>query len=251
MVKIGLVQMVCEKGAVAENRAEIVRLVAEAADKGVAIMAFPEMSLTGYADPNKFPQAVIRLAGPEVEQLLAQTRPYPVTMLVGLIEANPAGKPFITHMVARQGELLGFYRKVTIENGEEEWFSAGEGVPVFQQDGLDYGLAICADISNEAVFAACSRQGARIVFEVAAPGLYGEQATRNWATGYAWWTGECRSYLSRYAREYGLWIAVATQAGRTCDEDFPGGAFVYGPDGGERLATADWLPGVVYVEVDA
>jgi predicted amidohydrolase len=242
--------MTCEKGAIAENRAEIGRQVAAAAERGVEILAFPEMSLTGYADPNKFPQAVIRLDGPEVAALLAETRPYPVTILVGLIEANPAGKPFITHLVAREGALLGYYRKVTIEDEEVEWFSAGEGVPVFQHDRLTFGVAICADIGNEGVFAACAGQGARIVFEVAAPGLYGEQATRDWAAGYAWWSGKCRRYLSRYARTYGLWIAVATQAGRTCDEDFPGGAFLFGPDGRERFGTPDWSAGVVYLEVD-
>jgi predicted amidohydrolase len=242
--------MTCEKGAIAENRAEIGRQVAAAAERGVEILAFPEMNLTGYADPNKFPQAVIRLDGPEVAALLAETRPYPVTILVGLIEANPAGKPFITHIVAREGVLLGYYRKMTIEDEEVEWFSAGEGVPVFEHNGLTFGVAICADIGNEAVFAACAGQGARIVFEVAAPGLYGEQATRDWAAGYAWWSGECRNYLSRYARRYGLWIAVATQAGRTCDEDFPGGGFLFGPDGRELFGTPDWSAGVVYLEVD-
>jgi predicted amidohydrolase len=249
-VKIGLVQMNCEKGAIAENQAEIGRQVVEAAERGVDILAFPEMSLTGYADPNKFPHAVIRLDGPEVAALLAETRPYPVTILVGLIEANPAGKPFITHLVVREGELLGYYRKVTIEDEEVEWFSAGEGVPVFEDNGLTFGVAICADIENEAVFAACARQRARIVFEVAAPGLYGEQATRDWAAGFDWWSGECRNYLSRYARTYGLWIAVATQAGRTCDEDFPGGAFLFGPDGRELFGTPDWSAGVVYLELE-
>lgn len=152
-------------------------------------------------------------------------------------------------IVARAGELLSYYRKVTIEDEEVEWFSAGEGVPVFEHNGLTFGLAICADIGNEAVFAACAGQGARIVFEVAAPGLYGEQATRDWAEGYDWWSGECRRYLSRYARTYGLWIAVATQAGRTCDEDFPGGGFLFGPDGREHFGTPDWSAEVVYLEV--
>ena len=111
-------------------------------------------------------------------------------------------------------------------------------------------MAICADIENETVFAECSQQGAKIVFELAAPGLYGEQVTRNWETGYAWWEGECQKYLSRYAREYGFWIGVATQAGRTVDEDFPGGGYVFFANSERRYATADYSPGAVYVEVD-
>ncbi len=83
-----------------------------------------------------------------------------------------------------------------------------------------------------------------MVFEVAAPGLYGEQATRDWRSGYEWWRGECQQYLAAYARDYGLWIAVATQAGRTVDEDFPGGGFLYRPDGECVYETADWSEGV-------
>ena len=48
----------------------------------------------------------------------------------------------------------------------------------------------------------------------------------------------------------GLWIAVATQAGRTVDEDFPGGAYVFAPDGRRVHATPDWQPGAVYLGLD-
>jgi predicted amidohydrolase len=241
--------MRCEKGALDENLAGIAAYLAEAAEQGVEIIGFPEMSFTGYSDPNKYPQAVIRLDGPEMNRLLAITRGIPVTVLAGLIEGRARNKPYITHVVIRDGQLLGYYRKVTIEDDEVNWFSPGETVPVFKHGDLTFGIAICADIGNERVFADCARQGAQIVFELAAPGLYGEQATRDWQSGFAWWEGECQDHLSRYARQYGLWIAVATQAGRTVDEDFPGGGYLFAPDGRRLYATPDWSPGAVYLEV--
>ena len=250
MTRIGLIQMQCEKGAIAQNLASIEAYLKEAAGRGVEILGFPEMSLTGYADPQKYPLAVLRLDGPEIQQLLQMTRPYPTTVLIGLIEHNPGGKPFITQIVARRGTLEGCYRKITIKDEEVAWFSPGESVRVFKWGGLTFGLAICADIDNEEVFAACSRQGAKLVFELAAPGLYGEQATRDWQSGYAWWEGECQKYLSRYAQQYGIWIGVATQAGRTIDEDFPGGGYVFAPTGERVVASADWLSGAVYIDVD-
>lgn len=250
MTRIGLIQMNCDKGTNQENLGRIAYYLEEASQHDVDIIGFPEMSLTGYADPTKYPHAVLTLDSPEVHHLLKITEPYAATVLVGLIEANPLGKPFITQIVIRRGELQGYYRKITIKDEETEWFSAGQDVPVFQLGGLTFGIAICADIENEAVFAACGRQGARIVFELAAPGLYGEQSTRNWETGYAWWQGECQKYLSHYAQKYGFWIGVATQAGRTVDEDFPGGGYVYSPTGERMYATADYLPGRVYVELD-
>ena len=250
MTRIGLIQMHCEKAAIKQNLESIAYYLEETTLRGVDIIGFPEMSLTGYADPTRYPEAILALDSPEVDHLLKLSEPYPTTMLVGLIEANPVGKPFITQIVVRSGVIQGYYRKITIKDEESEWFSAGQDVPVFKLGDLKFGIAICADIGNEAVFAECSRQGAKIVLELAAPGLYGEQATRNWETGFAWWEGECQKYLSRYAQAYGFWVAVATQAGRTIDEDFPGGGYVFSPTGERMYAIADYLPGAVYVELD-
>jgi predicted amidohydrolase len=250
MIRIGLIQMRCEKGAIAENLESTSRYLDEAAARDVEIIGFPEMSITGYADPTEYPEAIVRLDGPEVAQLLEMTKGQPITVLAGLIEKNPADRPFITQVVARDGELLGWYRKKTIKNEEADWFSPGVTVPVFTHDGLTFGIAICADIGNQEVFADCAQQGAQIVFELAAPGLYGEQATRNWRSGFEWWEGECQKYLSQYTQEYSIWVAVATQAGRTVDEDFPGGGYVFAPDGRRLYATPDWSPGALYLEID-
>jgi len=72
------------------------------------------MSLSGYADSHRYPEAVLRVDGPEVGQLLRLTKPYSTTVIVGLIEENPAGKPFITQIVVRRGVLEGHYRKVRV-----------------------------------------------------------------------------------------------------------------------------------------
>lgn len=251
IIRVGLIQMRCEKAAIDHNLAGITAYLSQASWRNIDIVGFPEMSLTGYADPTRYPEAILQLDGPEVRQFLQVTRYFNGTVLAGIIEANPDGKPFITQIAARRGELLGVYRKLTIEDEEVLWFSAGgQPAPVFQHDGLSFGVAICADLTNREVFGQIIRQGARVIFELAAPGLYGERNPRNWQAGYDWWEGECRQYLSGYAREFNTWILVATQAGATIDEDFPGGAFVFAP-GGERVyATPDWQPGAVFLEID-
>lgn len=249
-MRIALLQQVCEKAAIQRNLEDVSRCLAEAAALQIDIIGFPEMNITGYTDPVRYPEAVIRLDGPEMADFLNRTVAFRGTVLAGLIEANPGGLPFITQVAARQGELIGVYRKVTVVDEEAEWFSPGDELPVFRHGEMTFGIAICADIGNEQVFAASRRQGAQIVFELAAPGLYGEKATRDWQSGYAWWEGECLRQLGRYAREYGYWIGVATQAGRTVDEDFPGGGYLFAP-GGERVcATPNWLPGELYLEID-
>lgn len=155
MIRVGLVQMCCEKGAMAQNLERISGYIEEATARGVDILGLPEMSLTGYADPTRYPQTVLELDGPEVERLCRMTQCCSATVLAGLVEKNPAGKPFITQVVVQRGALQGYYRKTTIKDEEAEWFSEGKGVPVFGHEGLTFGIAICADIANEAVFAAC------------------------------------------------------------------------------------------------
>jgi predicted amidohydrolase len=250
MVRIGLIEMLCKKAAIAENLESTARYLDEVVAYGLDIICFPEMTITGYADPTKYPEAIIRLDGPEIRILLEMTRGKSTTVLAGLIEENPDGKPFITQIAARDGKLLGFYRKKRIVDEELDWFSPGESIPVFKHDSLPFGVAICADIGSSEVFAECARQGAKIVFEAAAPGLHGEQATRDWRAGFEWWKGECQKYLSRYTQKYGIWVAVATQAGRTVDEDFPGGAYVFAPDGRRLYATPDWSPGAAHLQID-
>lgn len=248
-LRIGLVQMRCEKGAVAANLGAIASHLRDGAAQGAEIMCFPEGSITGYVVPTRYPEAVVRLDGPEVAQFVALTRTAPVTAIAGIIESNPDGKPFITQVVARDGCLLGFYRKRTIPYDESAVYAPGSTCAVFSHGEVQFGLAICADIDDAAVFADAARQGARLIFEAAAPGLYGSQEARDWRAGFEWWRGECCSKLATYARDNQISIAVATQTGRTADEDFPGGGYVFGPDGSCRHATPDWSEGVLYATI--
>jgi predicted amidohydrolase len=248
-LNIALVQMRCEKGAIDDNLAAIQASIQAAESRGVDIICFPEMSITGYIDPTRRHEAILRVDSPEVERFARLTAGTGVTALAGIVEANPAGKPFITQLVVSQGRLLGAYRKLTIAEDEVAWFAPGADVPVFSHPKALFSIAICADIGNPEVFAAGARQGAQVIFEAAAPGLYGAQATRDWRAGHEWWRGECMTKLSQYARDNHIPIAVATQAGRTIDEDFPGGGFVFGTDGSCLAATPDWLAGTLYATI--
>jgi predicted amidohydrolase len=248
-LQIALAQLRCEKGAIAANLAAHEEALRAAGGQGVEIVCFPEASISGYVDPTCYPRALLSLDGPEVACFLAMTRETRLTALAGIVEANaddPAGRPYLTQVVARDGALLGAYRKRTIPDEEVHIFTPGGPARVFAHHTATFGVAVCADIDDPAVFADCARLGARVIFEAAAPGLYGAEATRDWRSGYAWWRGECEMKLGRYARENGIFIAVATQAGRTSDEDFPGGGYVFGPDGALLAATSDWSAGVLY-----
>jgi predicted amidohydrolase len=158
---------------------------------------------------------------------------------------------FTTQIIAHSGKVLGIYRKQTIAEDEVNWFAPGSGTTVFHHPKVVFGLSICADIGTPELFSKQASLGAQIVFEAAAPGLYGSQTTRDWLSGYQWWQNECHSKLGRYALDNSIYIAVATQAGRTIDEDFPEGGYVFGPDGTCLSTTSDWSEGVLYITLPA
>lgn len=249
-MRVGLFQMACEKGALAQNLEQTQQYLAQAATRQVDIAAFPEASLSGYIDPARYPHAVLRLDGPDVAQFLTATRPYDFTVLAGVIEENPQGKPFVTQLVARAGTLVGVMRKRRNIEQDALFYACGEDIPVFHHDSVTFGISICADMGDALVFSECARQGAQVMFELAAPGLYGEQSQRNWRSGFEWWEGECQRCLSAYARQHHAWMLAATQAGRTVDEDFPGGGYVFNPRGERLIATPDETPGALFVELD-
>jgi len=248
-MRIALVQMRCEKGDIAGNLERMRLEIGAAVERGVDIVAFPEMSITGYIDPTRQTDAILDLTDDAVREFVAMTDGVPLTAIAGIVERNGNAKPFITQIVAVNGRIAGVYRKVTIIDEEADWFTPGDDVPIFTHQGTSFGISICADIDNPEVFAASAQNDARFVLELAAPGLYGEQETRNWQSGYDWWREKCADQLGGYAREHRYYIGAATQAGRTIDEDFPGGGYLFGPDGATLASTEDWSEGVLDVEI--
>ena len=235
-LKIALAQMRCEKGDWPGNLAHTEEYMAQARSEKCDIIVFPEMGLSGYCDPARFPDSVQPLDSPWVQQFVDLTARYEIVASGGFIESNPAGKPFITQVLTQKGRMLGFYRKVHVVEEEAEWFSPGSESPVFNlplpQGDLKCALAVCADSDRPDLFAAYAQNGAQIVLHSSAPGLYGrrtDEASRR--AGYEWYKSYVLERLPVYARDNGLVIAVATQTGATVDEDFPGASFVFAQDG--------------------
>jgi predicted amidohydrolase len=163
--------------------------------------------------------------------------------------------PFITQVLAQDGQLVGVYRKVHVVEEEAELFSPGTESPVFSLrlpgGELPCALAVCADTDRPDLFAAFAAGGARVVFHSSAPGLYGRRTGEaSWQEGFDWYRSYVFERLPIYARDNGLYIALATQTGTTVDEDFPGGSFVFGPDGSCLAGVNDYRETLLVHEIE-
>jgi predicted amidohydrolase len=254
-VKIALAQMRCEKGDWAGNMERVEAYMQRAHATGCDIIVFPEMGLSGYCDPGKFPDSVQPLDSPWVRRFVDLTTRHGIAASGGFIEANPAGKPFITQVLAQDGQIAGVYRKVHVVEEEAELYSPGHQTPVFKLrvpgGDLPCALAVCADSDRPDLFAAFARDGVRVVFHSSAPGLYGRRTDEaSWQSGFNWYKSYLFERLPAYAQENGLYVAVATQTGSTIDEDFPGGSFIFGPDGSCLAGVEGYEEVLVAAEVE-
>ncbi|WP_010272002.1 carbon-nitrogen hydrolase family protein [Paenibacillus senegalensis] len=228
---MALVQMRCEKGAIGLNLKAMKEYIKTGGEKGCQLVAFPEMNLTGYINPVERPDAILQLDSEPVREVIDWSRAYSMAVVFGFVERSPFSKPYITQVAAIDGKPAAIYRKIHVADDEREWFAPGKEPAMFTFQGTSFGLAICADIDASSLFEHYAKHGVQIVLECAAPGLYGEQSSRNWHSGYNWWRSKCHDQLAAYAKAYGLYIGVSTQAGRTVDEDFPGGGYLFTPNG--------------------
>ncbi|HEX8218527.1 MAG TPA: carbon-nitrogen hydrolase family protein [Chloroflexia bacterium] len=254
-LKIGLAQMRCEKGDWEGNLRRTEELMSEAASLGCEVVVFPEMGLSGYCYDEHYTRAARSLDSDVVRRFVELTARYGVAASGGFIEANGDDKPFVTQVLAQNGRVVGVYHKTHIVDEEAGLFSPGVEMPVFRLrvrgKELTCALAICADSDRPDLFARFAEQGARVVFHSSAPGLYERRTDEaSWRAGYEWYRGYLGERLPGYAVENGLAIAVATQCGATVDEDFPGGSFVFGPDGSCLACTEDHREALLVYELD-
>jgi predicted amidohydrolase len=239
----------CDKGDVDGNLAAHLALLAQAAAAGCELVLFPEMSLSGSADPATHPERLIGLDHPAVAALAGATAGTGAGACFGVAERAPGGEPYITQVFAAAGRVAGVQRKRHLGEGEEA-FTAGTGAVIFEHAGARFGVAICAEAGFDGPFDAAAAAGAGVVLFPAAPGLYGRRTGESsWRSGFAWWEGSALGDARRHARRLGLWIALAGQAGSTVDEDFPGLAALVGPDGGVVARLPDWRPGALLVDI--
>lgn len=256
-LRVMLAAMRCEKGDWEANLEAHRRVLVSASESGCQIAAFPEMSLSGSVDPATYPEWTLGLDSGPVRELAAMTQRFSVAAVFGVAERAGAGgaqdadgdRYFITQVYANQGRIAGVYRKRRLGDGEDS-FCVGDESATFRFGSLRFGIALCAEGDVDFPFEEQAADGARVSLLCSAPGLYGRRTDiDSWRAGYEWWLEKGLGGARRHASRTGMWIALATQAGSTADEDFPGIAALVSPSGDVAEMTADWREGVVLADV--
>lgn len=134
----------------------------ERADKERAkVVSFPECFLTGYPDrEDVVRKSAFAIDAPQMMKLLDKTAKFEATYIVGFNELR--GKDlFNTAVVAQKGHILGTYSKCS---AYMKFHKQGREFPVFERDGVKFGVIICSDGGYIEPARILALKGARIIF---------------------------------------------------------------------------------------
>ncbi|MDH6126888.1 NAD+ synthase [Kitasatospora sp. GP82] len=153
-------------GDLARNSDEVVRWTRQAAEAGAQLVAFPEMTLTGYpvedlALRSSFVEAS-RAALVELAERLAAEGLGELPVVLGYLgrsehdvprAGRPAGSPQNCAAVLHRGQVVNRFAKHYLPNygvfDEYRYFVPGNQLSVLRLHGVDVALAICEDIWQE------------------------------------------------------------------------------------------------------
>lgn len=227
-LRIALAQINPCVGDVTGNTALIREQCQAAAAEGAHLVVFPEMALTGYpvedlALRESF-QRAIAAALDDLALELAAAATKDLTVVIGGLGLNAAGRPQNQAITLRGGEVVSRYSKRHLPNygvfDERRIFAPGDHASVIDVNGARVGLAICEDMWVDCDY------GDSLDLLVVLNGSPFEEGK-----------GHVRTELARTrAKEVDAPVAYVNLWGGQDDLVFDGHSFVVTPSGG--LATA-------------
>ncbi|HSP55718.1 MAG TPA: NAD+ synthase, partial [Dehalococcoidia bacterium] len=219
---VALAQINTTVGEIAGNVGKILASARQAAQADVDIVAFPELTLTGYPPEDLLlrPEFIRDNLG-ALDEVVAGCGS--LTAVVGLVDRDGAGI-YNAAAIIQNGTLVGIYRKQRLPNygvfDEKRYFQTGTANPVYTIAGLDVAVNVCEDIwfpgdPTESQAAA----GAQVIINInGSPYHAGKRHFRE-------------EMLSGRARDYGVWICYTNLVGGQDELVFDGGSMVIDPGG--------------------
>jgi len=155
------------------------KLIDEAANKGVKVVALPEMF--NFLGPDKeFLSQAENIPGPTIERMSNKATKHKLYILCGSIleKSKELDKVFNTSvLIDPQGEIISRYRKIHLFNleikggplyRESTFVQPGREIVTIDTKRTNFGLSICYDLRFPELYRKLTFNGARVIFIPAA-----------------------------------------------------------------------------------
>ncbi len=221
-LRVGLAQLNTTVGDFDGNVRLVADFAARARKAGVDVVAFPELTITGYPPEDLLlrPRFVADGRRALDAAVAACTG---LSAVIGFVDADEAGI-YNAAAIVHDGRLVATYRKQRLPNygvfDEMRYFVVDDECPVYTIGGVAVGVNICEDIWFPGDPAAAQAAvGAKVILNI------------NGSPYHAGKYAERQEMLARRARDYGVWVCYTNQVGGQDELVFDGGSMVLGPSG--------------------
>jgi NAD+ synthase (glutamine-hydrolysing) len=180
-LRIALAQINTTVGDLQGNALKVVQAFRLARERGVQLLLFPELTLTGYPPEDLLLRPAFAAASRStLERILPESRG--LTAIVGFVDRDQ--DQFNAAAVLHDGRLAGVYHKGLLPNyavfDEARYFAPGRTPGLFRLGPVRFGVSICEDIwYPTGPPATQSKAGAELLINIAAsPYQSGKIASR-------------------------------------------------------------------------
>ncbi len=220
------------------NRELLVDEVRKAEEKGVDLLVFPELSLTGYFLKDMVPEVAIRRKTGPMKEIAALSKK--VSLVVGFVEESGRHGFFNSAAYFEGGELVHVHRKVYLPTyglfDENRYVGKGDKVRAFDTRFGRAAILICEDAWHPSLAGIASLDGADLLIVPSASPARGVSKA-NGEGGLAIqrvWQSLTRTYASAYNQH----VVFSNRVGYEDGINFWGGSEILAPSG-EPLARAE------------
>ena len=253
--RLALAQSTARVGDVAANLSTALDSWRAAADTGADLVVLPELALVGYPpDDLLLRSSLIDRLATALEHL-AVDGPPGTAAIVGTVGRSPraaqdgwgvaSAVPDLANRAAllSGGRVVGTYDKMRLPNegvfDEARYFVPGDTPLVHRIAGVQVGIVICQDLwSAPGPVQRSVAAGAQVLVVLNASPYHRHKRA------------EREMWVTRHAREHGVWVCYVNRVGGQDEVVFDGDSMVADPAGNVVARGAQFAPDLVVLDID-
>ncbi len=238
-LKFALAQYDFPVGAIARNGERVRELIVEARARGAELVAFPELTLSGYP-PEDLLLRPSFLAACERELAAVATAATGIAAYVG--HPHTLGEVYNAASLLVDGAMAFTVHKQALPNytvfDEKRYFRPGNASTVTDFAGVRVGWLVCEDIWEPEPAAHAAEQGAELLIVINASPFDLQKSTQR------------EELLAQRARDNNVAIAYLNLVGGQDDLLFDGGSVLVEPDGRVAARAPAFVDALLIAEYD-